>query len=338
MTPDHGTMKAIALMSSGLDSLLAAKIVKDLGIQVQGVCFYYQFDLLAEKYRSGAIQELVKPLNIPLKIIDITEEFLPTLLRPKHGYGSGVNPCIDCHIFMFKKAASMMEEMNAGFLVTGEVVGQRPMSQNKPTLFHIDKETGLKGLILRPLSAKCLPQTLPEEKGWVDREKLYAISGRSRTSQFDLARRLGITKYNAPAGGCILTEPNFSRRAKALFSHKKKEEIDIEALKLLRFGRQFWPTPNLQVVVGRDEKDNLALRAFQKERWAFYAADTIKSPLVIANGINGKEDLKIVAQITARYCSGDRTKQRRIHYQSNHEEGDITVMPISDTLLEKWRV
>ena len=338
MKSSQGKIKAIALMSTGLDSLLAAKIVKDQGVDVQGVCFFFQFDQLAEKYHSGAIKNLVRPVGIPLNVVDISEDFLSVLLQPQHGYGSGINPCIDCHLFMLQRAAKMMGPIGARFLVTGEVVGQRPMSQNKPTLFHIDKISGLKGLILRPLSAKLLPPTLAEEKGWVDREKLYEISGRSRKQQMDLARRLGITKYNAPAGGCILTEPNFSRRAKTLFAHRSKREITVGELKLLRLGRQFWPRPHLQVVVGRDEKDNLALESFREGRWVLSAADTKKSPLVVAKGVRNKHDLKIIAQITARYCTGDKTTQRRIHYKGDKEEGDITVRPISETMIEKWRV
>ena len=338
MKSSRSKIKAIALVSTGLDSLLAAKIVKDLGIDVHGVCFLFQFDRLAEKHRSGTIKNLFHPVGIPLDVVDISEDFLPVLLHPQHGYGSGINPCIDCHLFMLQRAAKMMDPIGARFLITGEVVGQRPMSQNKPTLFHIDKVSGLKGLILRPLSAKLLPPTLPEKKGWVNREKLYEISGRSRTQQIDLARRLGITQYNAPAGGCILTDPNFSRRARILFAHRTEKEITVEELKLLRLGRQFWPESHLHVVVGRDEKDNLALEPFRAGRWVFSAADTRKSPLVIAKGVRNKHDLKIIAQITARYCTGDKTSQRRIHYQGDSKEGDITVRPISETKLEKWRV
>ena len=337
MIPTSDKITTIALMSSGLDSLLAAKVVKDLGIDVVGVCFYFQFDNLADKIRSGDVEELVRPLGIPLRCIDISEEFLPVFLDPDHGYGSGVNPCIDCHLFMLRKAAMMMEDIHARFIVTGEVVGQRPMSQNKPTLFHIEKLSGLRGRILRPLSAKLLPPTLPEEKGWVDREKLYDFSGRSRTPQMQLANSLGIARYFAPAGGCILTEPGFSGRAKALLAHRGNAEITVEELKLLRYGRHFWPKDHLHVVVGRDKNDNSAIESFKEGRWVFQAADTQKSPIALARGITDESDIKICARITARYIGGEKSVTFNIHYKGDGREGNITVSPIPDVLLEQWR-
>jgi len=338
MIAESDKIKTIALMSSGLDSLLAAKVVKDMGIDVVGVCFYFQFDSLAETVRSGAVEELVRPLGISLQCIDISEEFLPVFLNPAHGYGSGVNPCIDCHLFMLRKVAEMMEAIHASFVVTGEVVGQRPMSQNKPTLFHIEKLSGLKGRILRPLSAKLLPATLPEEKGWVDREKLFDFSGRSRTPQMALASRLGITRYVQPAGGCILTEPGFSDRARALLAHREKMEITVEELKLLRHGRHFWPKDHLHVVVGRDKDDNAAIEAFKEGRWVFWASDTRKSPIVLAKEIIDESDIQICAGITARYIGGEKSDTFSIHYRSGGREGDITVPPLPDSLLEDWRV
>ena len=337
MIRSHEKVKAIALMSSGLDSLLTAKIVSDLGIDVHGVCFFFQFDSLAEKKRSGEIEDLVRPLGIPLTIMDISEEILPILLQPEHGYGSGVNPCIDCHLFMLKRAKELMDKISARFIVTGEVVGQRPMSQTKPTLFHIDKVSGLKGIVLRPLSAKLLPVTLAEERGWVDREELYGFSGRSRKPQIDLARKLGISHFNSPAGGCILTEPNYSRRVNAFFAHRGKDEVTVEELKLLRLGRHFWPHDHLQVVVGRDERDNSALEAFREGRWVFKPIGTDKGPLVLAHGVKSKNDRKIVAGITARYCNSQKEAKITIHYKGD-EEGLIEVTPISDSILEKWRV
>ncbi len=338
MIPGSDKIKTIALMSSGLDSLLAAKVVKDMGIDVVGVCFYFQFDSLAEMVHSGEVEELVRPLGIPLQCIDISQEFLPIFLNPQHGYGSGVNPCIDCHLFMLRKAAEMMEDIHAQFIVTGEVVGQRPMSQNKPTLFRIEKLSGLRGRILRPLSAKLLPATLPEEKGWVDREKLYDFSGRSRTPQMALASRLGITRYVQPAGGCILTEPGFSDRARALLAHREKTEITVQEIKLLRHGRHFWPKDHLHVVVGRDKDDNTAIEAFKEGRWVFRAADTRKSPIVLAKGITDESDIQICARITARYIGGDKSDTFNIHYKGEGREGNMTISPLSESLLEQWRV
>lgn len=325
-------------MSSGLDSLLAAKVVMDFGIDVHGVCFTFAFDSLSDKHKRGEIEDLFRPIGMPLTVVDFTHEILTILKDPQHGFGSGVNPCIDCHLSMFKSAKTMMDEMEAKFLVTGEVVGQRPMSQMKHTLFHIDKVSGLKRLILRPLSAKLLPTTLPEEMGWVDREKLFGFSGRSRKAQIDLARRLSISGFNPPAGGCILTEPNFSRRVKAFFSHRGKDRITAEELELCRLGRHFWPEEHLHVVVGRDESDNRALETFKDGRWVFRAADTEKSPIVLASGLRGEDDRIIAAGITTRYCSRAVRTDVRIHYEGDGEEGILRVSPISDTILERWRV
>ena len=338
MDPKSEKITAIALMSSGLDSLLAAKIVKDMGVEVRGLCFYFRFDNLAAKVRRGDVENLVRPLGIPLRFIDISNEFLPILMNPDHGWGSGVNPCIDCHLFMLRKAAGMMDEYGARFLITGEVVGQRPMSQNKPTLFHIDKASKLKGLILRPLSAKLMPMTLAEEKGWVDREKLFDFSGRTRTPQMELARRLGIARYTAPAGGCILTEPGFTQRAKALFSHRPKNNITVDDLRLLRHGRHFWPNDHLQVVVGRDEKDNEALESFIEGRWTFQAADTHRTPLVLADRPQDESDIMICAKITAKYIRGIQSADLRIRYRGGGREAVCKTAPASEHDLERWRV
>ena len=330
-------IKAVALISSGLDSLLAAKIVKDQGIDVRGVCYFYQFDSLSEKSQRGEIQALFYPLNIPVTVVDTTDAFMPIFLYPDHGYGSGVNPCIDCHLFMFRSAKEMMDNIGARFLVTGEVVGQRPMSQNKHTLFHIDRVSGLKGLILRPLSAKLMPTTLPEEMGWVDRNKLYDFSGRSRKPQIALAGELGIKEFNSPAGGCILTEPNYSRRVKAYFKYRGKDLVSVEVMKLLRYGRHFWPREYLHVVVGRDKNDNQALEAFQSGRWIFEPVN-VKGPLVLATGIKDMEDCEIVAKITARYCSVKVDSSIAIHYIGKGNEGNLHVLPFEETLVEEWRV
>lgn len=338
MTELKSNVKAIALMSSGLDSLLAARIGKDFGIEVHGVCFYFQFDHLAEKNRNREIQDLIRPLGISVTTIDISEEFLPILLQPQHGHGSGVNPCIDCHIFMIRKAAELMDPMGAQFLVTGEVVGQRPMSQTRPMLLHIDKVSGLKGFILRPLSAKLLPPTLPEERGWVDRQKLYDISGRSRKRQIELAHELGIHRFQSPAGGCILTEPNYSRRVKAFIAHRGKDEVTIDELRLLRLGRHFWPVVHLQVIVGRDEKDNRALEPFQEGRWVFKPADTHRGPVVLAKGVKDEDDRKVVAGIAARYCDKGKESDVRIRFKGEGEEGDLRVSPSSESILKKWLV
>ncbi len=337
MTLLQRKVKAVALISSGLDSLLAAKIVKDSGIDVRGVHFFFQFDSIDKENRQKEVEKTVHPLDIPVSVVDISEDFLDILTNPQHGYGSQVNPCIDCRLYMLRQAQKMMEQIGAQFVITGEVVGQRPMTQQKPTLFHIDKISGLKGRILRPLSAKLLPPTIPEEKGWVDRNKLYGLSGRSRKPQIAMAKEFGISYYSQPGVSCILTDPGYARRVKALFSHRRREDITVEELRLLRPGRHFWLNENLQVVVGRDEQDNLALETFRDGRWVFYPMDR-QGPLVLATGINGESDIKLVAGITARYCGGDKVLPFRIHYEGNGKEGVVWGTPIPDSKLGKWRV
>ena len=327
----------MALVSSGLDSLLAAKIVKDLGVAVEGIYFFFRFDSRKRERGGWNADDLFRPLGIRGKVVDMSEAMLRILRDPAHGYGSGMNPCIDCRLYMLDQARAYMEEVGAQFLVTGEVVGQRPMTQNKPTLFHIDKVSGLKGLILRPLSAKLLPVTLPEERGWVDRERLFDFSGRSRRPQMALAERLGISGFQQPAGGCILTEPNFSRRAGVLFSRRGKGGVTVEGLELLRFGRHLWPNDHLHVVVGRDEGENRALAIFREGRWTFSAMDT-EGPLVLADGLQDVRDREIVASITARYCDENGASGVRVRYEGDGKEGSVRVQPVGDALLERWRV
>jgi hypothetical protein len=270
--------------------------------------------------------------------MDVTEEFLDVLFHPDHGYGSEVNPCIDCHLFMFRKAKAFMDEIKADFLVSGEVVGQRPMSQNRPTLMHIDKKSGLGGLLLRPLSARLLPPTVPETKGWVDREKLLDFRGRSRKPQMALADRLRIEYFAQPAGGCILTDPNFARRFRVLVGNRKSENVGADDLSLLRFGRHFWPDPALQIVVGRDEKDNNEIERFQGSARMMFFPGSEKGPTVMAMGVRGLQDIRLAAGITARYTSKDGFSPVRIIYRGQGQEGSIDATPFSDADMEVWKV
>jgi tRNA-uridine 2-sulfurtransferase len=201
------SIKAISLISGGLDSTLATKVVMDLGVDVLAANFVSPFCQCSRK--DGCRHEarfVSEQLNIPLRIVNATDDFLEMLKKPKHGYGSNMNPCIDCRILMLKKSKELMDEVGASFLITGEVLGQRPMSQRRDAMRTIEKEAGVTGLVLRPLSAKLLEPTIPEEKGWVDREKLLDISGRSRKPQMKMAEDFNIKDYPCPAGGCLLTD------------------------------------------------------------------------------------------------------------------------------------
>ncbi|HOJ50481.1 MAG TPA: tRNA (5-methylaminomethyl-2-thiouridylate)-methyltransferase [Spirochaetota bacterium] len=247
-------MKCIALFSGGLDSLLAIKVIEEQGIEVIPVSFNSYFFGINE-------YNLEKSFGINVKVIDISKEHLDIVYNPVYGYGKNINPCIDCHLLMIKKAGSLLNEYGASFLITGEVLGQRPMSQNRRAIDILDKASGLKGLILRPLTAKNLDITIPEKEGWVNRDKLFDIKGRERKIQFELIKRYDIKYYSKPGGGCILTMPSFSNRIKFL----KEESIQNPyILKSIKYGRFLRFGKGKYAVVSRNEKESKKLKAIDK--------------------------------------------------------------------------
>lgn len=330
------TIKAVALISSGLDSLLSAVIVKRFGIEVVGLHCHFRFDPRRKESPLNRLQALFESHGIPVVIKDMTSDFVKLLLNPHYGYGSEMNPCIDCRLLTLQFGKVYMEEIGAKFLVTGEVVGQRPMTQNKPTIFHVDKVSGLRGLILRPLSAKILPSTIPENEGWVDRKKLYGFSGRSRKDQIALADELGIEDYNQPAGGCLLTDPQWSKRMKKLMVCRNRDEITVENIQLLRLGRHFWPNEHLWVVVGRHEADNRLLELYTKGKWTFRTVD-VEGPLGIADNVKDDADRDIAAGIVARYCSKCKDDSVSVRYDGR-TAGVCLVKKTTDSVLKNWRV
>ncbi len=249
--------KVLVLVSGGLDSILVLKIMEREGFEPVGVHFSTWFNL--PKY---VLREDLKPedefFGFRLINIDLSEEYTPLLLNPRFGFGSGVNPCIDCKILFFQKAKSLLERYDADFVASGEVVGQRPMSQMKNTMRLIEKQSGLEGYLVRPLSARLLGPTVPEQKGWVNRENLYAISGRGRKEQMALAEQFGIEEYPMPAGGCVLTEKGFRLRMNDLLAHDPAPEADD--LFILRYGRHFRLSGGCKLVIGRNEEENEFLR------------------------------------------------------------------------------
>ncbi|MCJ7560562.1 hypothetical protein MUO79_08090 [Candidatus Bathyarchaeota archaeon] len=288
--------KAVALLSGGLDSTLAVKLVLDQGIDVEAVNFVSPF-CLCRKGGCGAL-EVAKNLNIPLKTITVGEEYLRIVRKPKFGYGKNMNPCIDCRIFMLKKAKKYAEEIGASFIFTGEVLGQRPMSQHRKTLGIIEKEAGLKGKILRPLSAKLLPPTEVEKKGLVSRETLLGIEGRSRKKQIRLAQELKVTEYSCPGGGCLLTYREFTSKLKDLFEHKKR--ISLKDVRLLKVGRHFRFGKN-KIIVGRNEAENgLLLQMKMTNDYCFEAQDT-GSPITLLQGPKTRIAIKRAAELTVYY-------------------------------------
>ena len=245
------TVRALGISSGGLDSILAAFILKQQGIDVEWVNFETPF------FGSDKARRAAENTGIPLTVKRITSRYMKMLRNPPCGYGGNMNPCLDCHALMFRLAGDMMRERDVQFLFSGEVVGQRPMSQTKPSLRYVEKNSGYEGRILRPLSARLLPPTRAETDGLVDRNRLLSISGRGRKDQIQLAKYFGITDYPAPAGGCLLTDVGFSRRLRELLEHTENpKERDLE---LLKYGRHFRLTKDHKVVVGRTKQDNLAI-------------------------------------------------------------------------------
>jgi tRNA U34 2-thiouridine synthase MnmA/TrmU len=315
--------KAIVLVSGGLDSTLAAALIKQQGIEVVALNFKSIFCLCNRKNASGCInhaQQAAKNLGIDLRVINITEEVFKVIKKPKHGFGSNMNPCIDCRILKFRKAKELMEEINASFIVTGEVLGQRPMSQYRRALEIIEKESGLEGLVLRPLSGRLLPETIPERQGWLCREKLLDFSGRTRKPQIELAKKLDIKDYPCPAGGCLLTDPEFSKRLKDLM---QRGELNINNIELLKLGRHFRLNEGVRLVVGRDEKENAELARLAKESdYLFFPNAELAGPTSLGRGEFSADLIRLAGSITCRYCDLNGQTQAEIIYRRLPESGE----------------
>jgi len=323
--------KAIALLSGGLDSILATKLVLEQGIEIEAINFLTVFCTCTHKGCQHAATQAAKTLNIPLKVLNITEEYLDVIKRPKHGYGSNMNPCIDCRIFAFKKAKDYMKERGASFIVTGEVLGQRPMSQRRDAALLIEKESGLKGLILRPLSAKLFAPTIPEEEGIVDRNKLLEISGRSRKPQIAMAREFGINDYPCPAGGCLLTDPGFARRIKDLIAHNS---LNLDSVRLLKFGRHFRLSENSKLIVGRDEKENEKLQSLVKDDDICLSLKDRGGPLSILQGSSDEEMIKRAAGIVAQHTKYRDDETLDILYRRHGRDAERIVAVRAATVEE----
>ncbi len=286
-------VKAIALFSGGLDSILAVRVMQEQDIDVIGVAFETPF------FGSRKPAEAAKMIGLPLFAINITEEYIPMLKTPRYGYGRNMNPCIDCHTLMLNIAGKKMEEIGADFLFTGEVLGQRPMSQNKQALHIVAKNSGYNGFILRPLSAKLLPETIPETEGKIDRGKLCDIQGRGRKRQMEMAKEYGMTHYASPAGGCLLTDPAFSKRLRDLFDHRK--DFKIRDIELLKSGRHIRIDEKTKIVVGRNKKDNAAIRNLSEEGDIVIEMKHFPGPVALVPYGCGEETLDRAASICASY-------------------------------------
>jgi tRNA-specific 2-thiouridylase len=323
-------MKALCVFSGGLDSMLASQIIRAQGVDVLGLFFETPF------FSSHRARISAKAIQLPLKVVDLTGPHLEVVKHPAHGYGGNMNPCIDCHALMLRKAGQMLEEEGANFVITGEVLGQRPMSQNLKALSTVATQSGFPRLILRPLSAKLLQVTIPEEKGWVQRELLLNFSGRSRKPQMELARKLNITDYPSPAGGCLLTDPIFSKRLKDLFSGEP--HFEIREIELMKVGRHFRLGPHARLVVGRNKGENETIASLAKPEDLLLTAQSVPGPTVLALGNLTPELERLAAGITASYSDAKEGEKTEVQLSAKGEGKTVSVEKPSKSGFQKMMI
>jgi len=316
-------MKAIVLVSGGLDSYIVVRLLQAQGIEPVAVHFrtpFYKQDKL--KMMEDALGNMSRNLGVKLILESLGERYFQAMQNPRYGYGKNFNPCIDCKIFMFQRAKELMGEQGAGFVVSGEVLGQRPMSQNRESMKLIEKESGLEGILVRLLSAKLFEATIAEQKGWLKSEALLGICGRSRKIQITLAQSLGIKKYPWPAGGCLLTEASFCHRLKDMRSHCRNF---LDNFELLTVGRHFRVSPKFKFIVGRNENENSQLASFIQEEDIWIEPADISGPSGLGRGTCSDRDKEISAAIIARYtCPG--------------QEAEVLYRKIPETSSQKFKI
>jgi tRNA-uridine 2-sulfurtransferase len=337
VTENKEKKKVVALLSGGLDSQLAVKMMQKQGFEVSAVAIKTPFcDFDCGRGCGFEIRERADTLGIDLKTVYLGDEYIEMLKNPKHGFGSGMNPCIDCRAMMFKAAKKQMEEIGAEFVISGEVLGQRPMSQHGPALRTIEKESDLKDRIVRPLSAALLPKTEPEENGLIKREDMGMISGRSRRGQLDLAKEYGIENPPNAGGGCLLTDPAFALRAKDLFAHV--ETPDINDIDLLKIGRHFRLDESTKLIVGRNQDENIMIRSLCIAEDVLFEAQDHMGPISMLRGKNSKEYLEFAAQVTLRYSDAPKTELSYVISEIDGKKSEIHVKPASEQAYVKYRI
>jgi tRNA U34 2-thiouridine synthase MnmA/TrmU len=324
--------KALALLSGGLDSTLAVKLLLDQGIDVEALNFVSPF-CLCGKGGCGA-SGVAERFGIPLKVVSVGEDYLRVVRKPKHGYGKNMNPCIDCRIFMLKKAKKYARQTGAAFIFTGEVLDERPMSQHFKAMNMIEEEAGLKNRILRPLSAKLLPETSIEKRGLVDRHKLLDIHGRSRKRQIELAKTFSIADYPCPAGGCLLTYKEFADKVRDLFKYKKR--VTMKDIALLKLGRHLRFEKN-KIVVGRNESENRTLLEMKSPSDYYFEVPDCGSPITILQGTKTKEAIEKAAVLTA-YYSDEKSSQVLVRFGKNKLNRTMNVSRPSTEDVDKLRI
>ncbi|WP_455196846.1 hypothetical protein [Kaarinaea lacus] len=342
--------KAVALISGGLDSMLAAKVVMEQGVHVEGINFFTGFCVeghthairkkdKAKPKRNNALW-VAEQLGIKLHIVDVIEPYKSVVINPRHGYGANLNPCLDCKSFMVNKAHEWIKEHGFDFIITGEVMGQRPMSQRKHTMPVVQKESGAGDLLVRPLCAKKLPPTLPEREGWLDREKLYDFSGRGRKPQMALAEKFGFKEYAQPAGGCcFLTDASYSKKLADLWQTRGSREYELDDIMLLKVGRHLRPRPHFKLIISREEGETHFLEGYRK---SFTHLRTLShgGPLALVDGQTSNDDLLLAAQLLARYSQGREADH--VDVAIHHHGGDVEQVAVTPLKLheipEDWYI
>jgi tRNA-specific 2-thiouridylase len=325
-------MKALALLSGGLDSTLAAGMILKQGVNVEAVNFVTPF-CLCRKSGCGA-SEAAKTFNIPLKVFNAGTDYLKVVRKPKFGYGKNMNPCIDCRIFMLKKAKRYAKTIGAKFIFTGEVLGQRPMSQHKRVFELIEKEAGLQGKILRPLSAKLLPKTEAEQMGYIDSEALQDIRGRSRKKQIAMTKQFNIVNYPCPAGGCLLTDREYANKLRDLFEHKTR--VTVKDVNFLKIGRHFRFGKN-KIIVGRNESENETLLRTKKANDYIFEVPDCGSPTSILQGPKTKAAIEKTAGLTA-YYSDKKTSEILVNFGKSNLDRKIVISALPPAEVAKLRI
>lgn len=326
--------KALAMISGGLDSILAAKLIKEQGIEVIGICFKSYF------FNEVNAKRMTEQIGIKLEVLDFSKEHFEMVKNPQHGWGKNINPCIDCHSMMMKYSGELLEKFNADFIITGEVLNQRPMSQNRSALDIVKKQSGFSDKILRPLCAKNLKETQMEIDGLVDREKLLDISGRNRKPQMELAEKWGIKDYPSPAGGCKLTEPNFAVRLKEIIN--RKDEVTEKDIHLLKYGRHFISDNNTKIIVSRTAEEGQLIKEVLNDKDIMFLTCKFSGALVIIPEGNNptEDDFTLACRLAVRYSKGRDEKLVQVKYGefSTKFNKCKEVIPIMQEELEKYNI
>ena len=352
VSKDRSDIKAIALLSGGLDSMLATKVILDQGIDVEGVNFFTGFCVEGhthairkrkqEKIKRNNALWAAEQLGIKLHVVDVVQEYKDIVLNPKHGYGKNLNPCLDCKIFMVERALDMVgfDDRSFDFAISGEVIGQRPKSQRRETMAIISRESGANDRLLRPLCAKNLPSTLPERQGWVNRDALYDFAGRSRKPQMKLAEEYGFKDYAQPAGGCcFLTDKNYSNKLRDLWDTRAHREYELDDIVLLKVGRHLRPNARFKLILAREEGENNFLKGY-RQQYIHIDIASHTGPLALVDGDPNLDDLLLASRIVARYSQGrnESAVLAQVHYPDGATQ-DVSVQPFAPhDIPDSWHI